>query len=258
MKFCRRKRITLFLIALSALILPGCASFQKSDAERAAQNRETREKIRQLQEKLNTLQEQLAIMKGQKALEATAKPESPPAWSPLTRTGDEKAGYGLYTYILDREVESGKTGGLLLSVLGGITALPGRTDLPPKDTNRFLVPMNDPGGKPDSANYNAVLAGKYLDLVGASGLEAKGPLLVSSFQPLRGEEKTPLLILNPSYCDPNLLNRIFPAYLGKVEPVPSEGSPLFATLFWKIVQLAGPDSVTVTQADHVLVLGCPR
>jgi hypothetical protein len=252
------KLSVLFLFAFALLMLAGCSAMQKGGSTQSTQDLETREKIRQLQEKLSSLQEQLAVMEAQKTFASVRKPESPPAWDPLLHAGEEKPGYGLFTYLLDRKGAGEQARNLLSQVLDGITALPGRTDLPEEETNRFLVPLKDVAASPDAAHYNAELAGSYMDLLDFPGPGKNGPLLVSSYRPLGKGEKNPLLILELAGCDSGFLTRVLPAYLGNVETVAGAEDKPFAKLFWQLVEQAEPDSITVARVGRFLVLGCPR
>ncbi len=204
MNFTKVLRLQTFLLLVVFLLLTAVISHaaglnalvgkeEINEEERA----ETIEKIHGIQEKLKLLQDKLRVLERRKAAEEAAIraekagsniPGTPVQinWVAISETTVHPGEYGLYTYLLFNGKQDDFTSiGLLEDFILTIETLPAH-DIPSGLANQFLVPVEKPqsminlGRQP----YDFRLNQAFMDRLGIKSELPKGPVLVSSSEPV--------------------------------------------------------------------------
>lgn len=258
------------LLLLTAIPAAGLDDlFGKKELDET-ERKETIERIDSIQEKLKLLQDKLRVLERRKtAQEAAQKTDVSTGaisavpvqinWQPIDESTTNPGEFGLYTYLLFKgELSDTSSVGTLEDFILTIETLPGN-DIPASLANRFLVPVEKPqsivslGRQP----YDFKLNETYLRRLGLQDNLPVGPILVSMRKPLDpyGSANQPgFLAVSLGRQTPQRALELAKIWHQQEIDALSGKEDMVSTLFWKIIEGAGPTQVTRYQQRTLIAL----
>lgn len=258
------------LLLLTAIPAAGLDDlFGKKELDET-ERKETIERIDSIQEKLKLLQDKLRVLERRKtAQEAAQKTDVSTGaisavpvqinWQPIDESTTNPGEFGLYTYLLFKgELSDTSSVGTLEDFILTIETLPGN-DIPASLANRFLVPVEKPqsivslGRQP----YDFKLNETYLRRLGLQDNLPVGPILVSMRKPLDpyGSANQPgFLAVSLGRQTPQRALELAKIWHQQEIDALSGKEDMVSTLFWKIIEGAGPTQVTHYQQRTLIAL----
>ncbi len=260
-------------IFLLLTIIPATAGLsdlfgKKEIAE--TEKKETIERIDSIQDKLKLLQEKLRVLERRKAAkDAVQRAEgisgaisATPVqinWQPVDETTADPGEFGLYTYLLFKgKLADSAAVGTLEDFILTIETLP-ENDIPAGLANRFLVPVEKPqsmvslGRQP----YDFKLNETYLQRLNLQGNFPDGPILVSLREPLDpyALDGLPTFIaVSFGHQTPQRALQLAKVWHQQEKnSIIVEAHPV-STLFWQLIDGAGPVQVERDQKRTIVVL----
>jgi len=269
-----RFRTCIFLSGLLLLltVIPAAGLddlFGKKELDET-ERKETIERIDSIQEKLKLLQDKLRVLERRKATQEAAKKTDVSTgaisavpvqinWQPIDESTTNPGEFGLYTYLLFKgELSDTSSVGTLEDFILTIETLPGN-DIPASLGNRFLVPVERPqsmvslGRQP----YDFKLNETYLRRLELQDNLPVGPILVSMREPLDPYGSTNLpafLAVSLGRQTPQRALELAKIWHQQEKEALSGKEDLVSTLFWKIIEGAGPTQVTSSQQRTLIAL----
>jgi hypothetical protein len=234
------------------------------------ERKETVERIDSIQDKLKLLQEKLRVLERRKAAKDAAQRaegisgaiSATPVqinWQPVDETTADPGEFGLYTYLLFKgKLADSAAVGTLEDFILTIETLP-KNDIPAGLANRFLVPVEKPqsmvslGRQP----YDFKLNETYLHRLNLQGNFPDGPILVSLREPLDpyALDGLPTFIaVSFGHQTPQRALQLAKVWHQQEKnSIIVEAHPV-STLFWELIDGAGPVQVERDQKRTIVVL----
>lgn len=225
------------------------------ESERA----ETIDKIQSIQEKLQLLQEKLRVLERRKAYKEAAQqaekmgtadiPNVQINWLGVDEATFNPVDAGVYTYLLfNGELTDTAAVGALEDFILTIETLPAN-ELPVSQANRFLLPV-EPAQSSISLGrqpYDFDLNEAYLRRLMLSNTLPNGPILVSTKQALDpyGSDQLPVtLAIALGHQSPQRSLELAKIWHQHESKMANDDNAQVSELFWKLIEDAGPTSVT--------------
>ncbi len=251
-------------------IIPAAAGlndlFGKKEIDET-ERKETIERIDSIQEKLKLLQDKLRVLERRKAAKKSDQRASGaiPAvplqvnWQPVDETTTDPGDFGLYTYLLFKGgVADSSAVGKLEDFILTIETLP-ENDIPSGLANRFFVPVEKPQSMVNLGRqpYDFQLNDAYLLRLELQKDLPNGPILVSMREPLDpyglGAVPTFLAVSFGHQTPQRALQLARIWHQQEKDAITVESQPV-STLFWELIDGAGPTTVARYQGRILLTL----
>lgn len=265
--------LALTILLLSSAMTPAMALLDNllgTQEVDETERRETIERIKAIQQNLQLLQEKLQVLERRKAAskasEIAGSGAIPPDlvqvnWLPVDETTTNPGDFGLYTYLLFQgDLTDSAAVGSLEDFILTIETLPA-SDIPASLGNRFLLPVEKPqstvnlGRQPYDFDLNAA----YLRRLGLNEDLAKGPVLVTTSQPIdpygSGEIPAFLAVVFGRQTPQKTLALAKTWHRQEKAAIVATDHPV-STLFWSLLDGAGP--VLVSRNGGRLQMALPQ